>query len=81
MKNKTIIGIGIAGLLSSIAGGYYYWVTLRVAALLAGFQGGNNLNVNTWMWFTILCAGIAMLFTSSISFFISRRHKSGLPVR
>jgi uncharacterized protein YneF (UPF0154 family) len=78
MNNKTIIGIGVAGLICSIAGGYYYRVTMQVAALLAGSQGDNSLNVNAWLWFVTLCIGVALLFTSGISFFVSRRRKSGL---
>ncbi len=78
MKNKTIIGIGVAGLLCSIAGGYYYWVTMRVAMLFAYSQGDGSLNRQAWFWFVTCCIGVALLLTSGISYFISRRHKSGL---
>ena len=78
MKNKTIIGIGAAGLLCTIAGGYYYWVTLRIAVLLAYSQGDGSLNRQAWLWFGTCCIGVALLLTSGISYFISRRRKSGL---
>ena len=78
MKNKTIIGIGAAGLLCSIVGGYYYWVTLRVAMLFAYSQGDGSLNRQAWFWFVTCCIGVALLLTSGISCFLSRRHKSGL---
>jgi len=78
MKRKTIIGIGVAGLLCSIAGGYYYWVTMGIAMQFAYAQSDGSLNRQAWFWFVTCCAGIALLLTSCISYFISRRHKSGL---
>ena len=78
MKDRTIIGIGVAGLLCSIAGGYYYWVTLRVAMLFAYSQGDGSLNRHAWFWFVTCCIGIALLLTSGISYFTNRRHKRGL---
>ena len=78
MKNKTMIGIGVAGLLCSIAGGYYYWVTMRVAMLFAYSQGDGSLNRQAWLWFVACCIGIALLLTSGISLFLSKRRKSGL---
>ncbi len=78
MKNKAIIGIGLAGLLCSIAGGYYFWLVMRVAAFLAGSQGDNNLTLVGWASFGTLCVGLALLLTSGVSFFVSRRRKSGL---
>jgi hypothetical protein len=80
MKTKTIIGIGVFGLLCSIGGGYYYWVTMRVAILLAGSQGDNSLNRQAWLWFVTCCIGVAILLSSGISLFIRKRSKSGLSV-
>jgi len=78
MKNKTIIGIGVAGLLCSIAGGYFYWVTMQIAVLFAYAQGDGSLNRQAWFWFVTCCMGVALLLTSAISFFISKRRKSEL---
>ncbi len=78
MKSKTIIGVGVAGLLCTIAGGYYYWVTMRIAMQFAYAQGDGSLNSQAWFWFVTCCAGIALLLTSGISYFIRRSHKSGL---
>ena len=75
MKNKTIIGIGVAGLICFIAGGYYYWVTMRVAVLFASSQGDGSLNRQAWLWFVTCCVGVALLLTSGISYLISRRHR------
>ena len=77
MKNKTIIGIGVAGLLCSIAGGYYYWVTMRVAMLFAYSQGDGSLNRQAWFWFVTCCIGVALLLTAVISYFINRQNKCG----
>jgi hypothetical protein len=79
MKNKTIIGIGVAGLLCSIVGGYYYWVTMSVAMLFAYSQGDGSLNRLAWLWFVTCCIGVVLLLTSGISYFISKRHKSEPP--
>jgi hypothetical protein len=76
MNSKTIIGISVAGLICSFAGGYYYWVTMRVAALFAYAQGDGSLNRQAWFWFVTGCIGVALLLTSSISYFLRRRHKS-----
>jgi hypothetical protein len=78
MKNKTIIGIGVAGLLCSIAGGYYYWVAMRIATLFAYSQGDGSLNRQAWLWFMTCCVGVGLLLTSGICFFVNRRCKSGL---
>ncbi len=78
MRNKTIIGIGMAGLLCSLVGGYYYWVGMRIAMQFAYAQGDGSLNRQAWFWFATCCIGIALLLTSVISYFISRRYKSGL---
>lgn len=78
MKNQTIIGISVVGLLCSIAGGYYYWITVRIAILLAFSQGDGSLNRQAWLWFLTGCVGVALLLTSGISYFISRRNKRGL---
>ena len=79
MKPEAIIGTGGAGLFCSIAGGYYYWVTIRVAGLLAFSSGDNSLNVSAWLWFGTLCIGLALLLTSGVLFCVSRRRKNGLP--
>ncbi|SRR5258706_4859164 len=78
MKNKTIIGIGVAGLVCSVVGGYYYWVTMRIALLFAYSQGDGSLNTQAWLWFATCCIGIALLLTSGISYFIGERRKCGL---
>jgi len=78
MKNKTTIGVGVTGLLCTIVGGYYYWVTMRIAMLFAYAQGDGSLNRQAWLWFVTCCTGLALLLASSILYFISRRQKSGL---
>jgi len=80
MKNKTIIGIGVAGLLCTIAGGYCYWVTMGIAMQFAYTQSDGSLNRQAWFWFVTCCAGLALLLTSGISYFIRRRHQNGLSV-
>jgi hypothetical protein len=77
VKNKTIIGIGVAGLLCTIAGGYCYWVTMSIAMHFAYAQSDGNLNRQAWFWFVTCCAGISLLLTSGISYFINRRNKFG----
>lgn len=76
MKNGTIIGIGVTGLLCSIVGGYYYWVIMRIAMLFAYAQSDGSLNRQAWLWLAICCIGVALLLTSGIAFFICRRRKN-----
>ncbi len=79
MNNKTIIVIGVTGLLCSIAGGYCYWITIRIAILLAFSQSDGSLNRQAWLWFVTYCIGVALLLTSGISYFINQRKLRGLP--
>lgn len=61
MKNRNIIGIGAAGLICSILGGYYFWGIVNIAALIPG--SGNNHNGQAWFWFITCCVGLVLLFT------------------
>ena len=74
MKNRYIIGIGVAGLIASILGGYYFWVIVSIAALIPG--SGDNHNGQAWFWFVTCCAGIVLLFTSIVSFFVSGNRRT-----
>lgn len=74
MKNKTIIGIGVAGLICSILGGYYFWVIVQIAALVPG-SGGNH-DRQAWFWFITCCIGLVLLFSSVVSLFVSRMRKT-----
>jgi hypothetical protein len=78
MKNNITIGIGALGLLCTIAGGYYYWVAMQIAMQFAYAQTDGSLNKQAWFWFMTCCVVIALLLTSGIAYFISRRHKRGL---
>jgi hypothetical protein len=77
MKNKTIIGIGLLGLICSIVGGYYFWLVLSIAGMLPGV-GDGSLNRQAWLWFITFCIGFVLLLLSGILFIISRRLKRGL---
>ena len=78
MKNKAIIGTGVAGIICFIVGGYYYWVTVQVAALLAGSQGDNSLNRQAWLWFVTFCVGVVLILASGFSSLVSRTHNRTL---
>ncbi|MGA2243708.1 MAG: hypothetical protein ABSH48_01815 [Verrucomicrobiota bacterium] len=77
MKSKVILGIGVIGLVFSIAGGYYYWLGLRIAAMIPGI-GDGSLKRQVWLWFITFLIGFTLLLTSGILFIVSRRHKSRL---
>ena len=74
MKNRNIIGIGVAGLICSILGGYYFWVIVNIAALIPG--SGANHNGQAWFWFSTCCVGLVLLFTSIVLFFVSGKRKT-----
>lgn len=74
MKNRTIYGIGFAELVCALLGGYYSWVTTRVATMVPG--AGGNYNGQAWFWFLMGCLGLVLLFGSAVLFFSFGEHRN-----
>jgi len=77
-NNKTFIGIGLAGLVCVLAGGYYYFVTSSLSIQIGGAQGDHGLNAQARGAFTTMCVGVALLLTLGLLLFFGQRRKNAL---